>query len=329
MSHYNHLTLVDRERILYFLALGSSQAEIASKVGCSKSTVSREIRRNSVKGEYLPVKAQKMYEHRRLRCRPARRLSDPELFELVYDRFVLHQWSPEQIAGRLKLEGSRFQISFITIYRAIYARMLDEPNISSHNRGAVRKLRHRGKSRHTRNYKENRGKIPISNDISQRPAEANDRSRIGDWEADTVVGKRDKTCLLSLVDRKSRFLLGKKCAGKRSEEVKDAMIEKLQDQPCHSITPDRGKEFAKHALVTEKLNLVQFYFPLPHHPWQRGTNENTNGLLREYFPKETDVTDIPEEYIQEKIDELNKRPRKCLGYRTPYEVYYSAELHLV
>lgn len=107
------------------------------------------------------------------------------------------------------------------------------------------------------------------------------------------------------------------------------MIRKLKGQPLHSITPDRGKEFAKHAAVTTVLNGVQFYFPSPHHPWQRGTNENTNGLLREYFPKGKDLTTVWDEYIQQQINELNQRPRKCLGYRTPYEVYFSKMLHLV
>lgn len=203
----------------------------------------------------------------------------------MYDKFIRHQWSPEQIVGRIQREGSSFRISTTTIYRAIYAGLLDEPNLSRGNRGAIRKLRHRGKSRHTKDYVERRGKIVIRNEISQRPEDANQRDRIGDWEADTVAGRAGKACLLTLVDRKSRFLIGQKCTRKSSDEVTHAIIERLRNQPCHSITPDRGKEFSQHAIVTETLDQVPFYFPLPHHPWQRGTNENTNGLLREYFPK--------------------------------------------
>lgn len=120
-----------------------------------------------------------------------------------------------------------------------------------------------------------------------------------------------------------------KIAKKKSALVKEATIQLLKEEPLCTITPDRGKEFTAHPDITEELNQVQFYFPLPRHPWDRGTNENTNGLLREYFPKGKDLTDIPEEYIQEKVDELNKRPRKCLGYKTPYEVYYSETLHLI
>lgn len=144
-----------------------------------------------------------------------------------------------------------------------------------------------------------------------------------------MIGRAAKACLLTLVDRKMRFLLGQKCSHKRSKNVKHALIASLRHQPCHSITPDRGKEFSQHALFTEAQDQVKFYFPLPHHPWQRGTNENTHGLLREYSPKGYDILVVPVEYIQNKVDELNRRPRKCLGFKTPYEVYYDTVLHLV
>ena len=176
--------------------------------------------------------------------------------------------------------------------------MFDEENKSHGNRGAIRKLRHRGKSRHTKDYEERRGKIQISNDISQRPIGATKRSRRGHWEGDTVVGKKGKACLVTLVDRKTRFLVGGKASHKTAANVNVVIIQSLKDNPVKSITPDRGKEFANHKEVTEALDQVQFYFPLPHHPWQRGTNENTNGLLREYFPKGVDITNVSEEYIQ-------------------------------
>lgn len=124
-----------------------------------------------------------------------------------------------------------------------------------------------------------------------------------------------------------RWWIGK-ADEKKADPVNKVMIRVLKDQPLKSITPDRGKEFSKHSEVTAALDDVQFYFPRPHHSWQRGTNENTNGLLKEYFPKGKDLTDITDDCIQSKIDELNKRPRKCLGYKTPYEVYYSTSLHL-
>ena len=169
--------------------------------------------------------------------------------------------------------------------------------------------------------------ICISNELSARPHAANHRRRLGDWEGDTVAGKTGRACLVTLVDRKSRFATGGKADKKNACEVNRVMIRALQGLPVKTITPDRGKEFARHAEVTSALQ-APFYFPEPHQPWQRGTNENTNGLLREYFPKGQDLTDISEDHIQEVFDELNKRPRKCLGYRTPYEVFYKKKLHL-
>lgn len=131
-----------------------------------------------------------------------------------------------------------------------------------------------------------------------------------------------------MVDRKSRYLVGGKAAKKTAQAVNTVLLQVLQGQPVKSLTPDSGKEFAHHAAVTEALNGVPFYFPPPHQPWQRGSNENTNGLVREYFPKGTDITLVPEAYVQAVFAELNRRPRKCLGYKTPYEVHYSKKLHL-
>ncbi len=207
--------------------------------------------------------------------------------------------------------------------------MFDELNLSHGNRGAIRKLRHRGKSRHTKGYIEKRGKIRISHPLSERPEAANQRERLGDWEGDTVAGVTGKACLVTYVDRRSRFLLSMKASEKKSQPVMEATIELLRGQPLETITPDRGKGFARHAKISEELENVQFYFPLPRYPWDRGTNENTNGLLRECFPKGVDLSGFTDEYIQSKVDEINRQLRKCLGYRTPYEVYYSRELHLV
>ena len=320
MCHYKHLILSEREKILYFQAKNYSITAIANAVGRDKSTISRELRRNTEEKQYLPASAQQLYKSRRVACKPHKRLENKELYNLVRDRFLNHQWSPEEIAGRLKLEHGRCIISYITIYRAIYAGLFDHMPLSHGNKSVIRKLRHHGKSRHTKNYEEHRGKIQISHDISERPMGAVHRSRRGHWEGDTVAGVTGKACLVTLVDRKSKYLVGDKAAKKKADAVNKVMIQVLKDQPVKSITPDRGKEFAKHAEVTAALDQVKFYFPAPHQPWQRGTNENTNGLLREYFPKGKDITAIPESYIHEKFAELNKRPRKCLGYKTPYEV---------
>ena len=189
-----------------------------------------------------------------------------------------------------------------------------------------RRLRRRGRRR--RGPSERRGKIPISHDISERPAGAEGRSEPGHWEADTVAGSLRGPCLLTLVDRSDGYLVGGKCARRDAESVKRKTIRALRGQPLGSVTPDRGKESALHAEVTERIG-VEYCFALPSHPWQRGTSENTNGLLCEYFPKGGTLSKVSEREVQEVHDRLNRRPRKRLGYRTPYEVHYSEVLQLI
>ena len=258
------------------------------------------------------------------------KLSNPDIFRHVQEKFLEHQWSPEQISGRLKVENSDISISYSTIYRGIYAGVFDtlEQRKSYGNRGAARKLRHRGKTRHTKNHIENRGKTAISNKLSSRPAKAEKRGRIGDWEGDTAAGINSGQCLMTLVDRKNRLLLSRKSDRKSAACVRDAMITLLKGQPLHSITPDSGKEFSYHTQVTQTLNGVQFYFPEPHQPWMRGTNENTGGLLREYFPIGAYLPKFSDAYIQSKVDELNKRPASFWSILPPYEVYFLKSLHL-
>ena len=323
---YKHLSIMEREKLMFHLAQGLSICKIAKLLGRDKSTISRELKRNAE--EYLPSKAQAAYCKRRKKCRPHKLLEKPDLFALVKKFFLDLQWSPEQIANRLKLEGYPIQISYKTIYRAIYATMFDTPEQkrSQGNRGAIRKLRHKGKPRRKKGYRSNRGKIPISHELSERPVEANERSRFGDWELDTIVGKNRKSALVTLVDRKSRFLKCAKLTRLGSKEVAAAIIALLHGEPVKSITSDRGREFQLHDNVTKILG-VEFYFAPPHQPWQRGTNENTNGLLREYFPKGYDFNALSDEDLHKVVDQLNRRPRKCLGYRTPHEVYFSDMLH--
>lgn len=329
MSHYIHFTTDERERILFYLAQNKSLRYIAKELNRSASSVSREIKRNAkTKDLYSPVKAERQYRTRRKNCKPKSLLTIHAVHNKVQSLFLEHQWSPEQISSRLKLEKNPISISYSTIYRGIYSGLLEEAPLSKGQRGVARKLRHHGKTRHKKNHVETRGKIRISNPIEERPIAADNRERIGDWEADTVAGQTGKACLVTLADRKSRFLLCEKVSKKASGEVSERMIHMLLNEPVKSITPDRGKEFSQHSKVTLALGNIPFYFPNPHHPWQRGTNENTNGLLREYFPKNKDITDIPDHVIQEKVLELNKRPRKCLNWQTPYEVYFGIVLHL-
>lgn len=334
MSHYQHLSIIEREKILISLTEGKKPSQIAKELGRSKSTITRELNRNTQgKEKYSAAASQEKYQKRRKKCRRKKRLEDAVLQGKVKRLFIEQQWSPEQISHRLVYEKNPLRISSSTIYRAIYAGMFDTEaqRRSEGNRGAIRKLRHRGKTRRRKGTVENRGKITISNSIHERPAEADSRKVIGHWEADTVIGKRDSACLVTITDRCSRYLLAGKIQKKQSELLADKMIaifSGFTKNRLKSITPDRGKEFAKHSKITSTLNNVQFYFPDPHAPWQRGTNENTNGLLREYFPKSFDFNACSETDIDMFVEKLNKRPRKCLGWKSPFEVFFNKSLHL-
>lgn len=334
MSHYQHLTINDREMILEGLAQSKTIREIARKLKRAPSTISREIKRHQCKniGRYSPDKAQNDYKFSKSNCgRKAKLIEDPSLFQRIKHLFLDCQWSPEEISQRLLLETGVTIISFITIYRGIYAGLFDKPGLSQGNRGAIRKLRHRGKPRHNKDYVEKRGKIPITNTIHERPEAANKRTEFGHWEADTVAGKTRQSCLVTFVDRKSRFLIASKATKKSSEPVTTelmAMFEKIGKSKLKTITPDRDKEFSKHVQLTSLLG-IPFYFPDPHAPWQRGSNENTNGLLREYSPKGQSLDNKTNDEIQEIVNKLNFRPKKCLDWRTPYEVYFGKVLHLI
>lgn len=323
MSNYHHLTTCEREMIMLWLSHGWSVSDIANYLNRSKSTISREIKRNSCVNFYRATTAQAKYQERRKHCRMQRKLSDETLRELIKDKILLYQWSPEQIAGRLNYENSGYSISYSTIYRALHNREFNAKG--EYGRGLILKLRRKGRGWRLKNTK--RGKIVITNPIEDRPEAANKRTRIGDWEGDTVAGIINRPCLVTLTDRRSRFLLSKKSNSKLSIDVNDVMVSLLSKQPAFTVTLDRGKEFAKHPEITEKTG-IPFYFPAPHQPWARGTNENTNGLLREYFPKGKDIATFSDQVIDQVVYNLNTRPRKCLGYATPYEVFYSTTLHL-
>lgn len=332
MSHYHHLSIDEREKILLLYVAKNSLRTIATALGRSASTISREISRNIDKSKgYSAVLAEKRYRRLRKKCKRCRLLDNPERRSLILKLFLEWQWSPEEIDNRLRVENNSLRVSYTTIYRAIYAGILDPPCLSHGSRGVARKLRHHGKTRHTKSNSETRGKIVISNRIADRPEEATSRTVIGHWEADTVAGKTGSACLVTIVDRCSRYLLAGKTAKKYSALVAHKLIDLLLDvsnDRRKSITPDRGMEFAKHGLVSAALDGIQFYFPDPHAPWQRGTNENTNGLLREYLPKSFDMAAFSDADIAAFVTKLNRRPRKCLDWKSPFEVFFNQSLHL-
>lgn len=318
MRHYKHLSADERDRIAELHARHEKVSSIARDIGRDKSTVSRELARNGRHGRYGALKAQERADERRKACRPKRRLDDPALAREVRSRIVDGRWSPEQIDGRLRLERGRCVVSFATIYRAVNEGRMDAPGARG-SEPVRRHLRRKGKKAR-RGREETRGRIRISHGISERPAEAGERSRLGDWEDDTVVGPGG-ACLVGIVDRASRLLVGGKAGAHTAEAVGRVEVASLRGRPLETVTPDRGKEFANHAQVSEALGGVQFYFCEPHHPWQKPSVENTNGLIREFFPKGTDFSKVTDEEVQHVFDMINDRPRKVLGFRTANEVY--------
>ena len=335
MRHYKHLTIEEREKLYLMKNLGYSKRKIAQELGRSPSTISRELKRGRCGWRpYSPSTAQIRYEKRRKKCGKKHKLSIPKYRETVRKLIEEQHWSPEQIANRLKLENNPLQISYASIYRAINAGLFNGPlNKEGHLRKASRfsrHLRHKGKTRKA-GGKGRQSQIPITHLIEERPQGAQDRTEIGHFEGDTVIGKRGSACLLTLVDRKTRYTVGGKTASKEAEAVKEKMIEALSRLPqdkVKSVTPDRGREFARHQEVTKALPQVEFYFPAPYSPWERGTNENTNGLIREFLPKGYDMANASDKQIEQMLFLLNTRPRKCLNWLTPMEALFDYVLHL-
>lgn len=331
MSPYKHLTLKERETVLLGLNNGLTQEVIAKSLGRSKSTVSREISRNGGWQNYSVAEAQTRYQKVREHSRRPRILEDDQVRKSVVRYIIELKWSPEQIAGRLRHENSPIQISYPTIYRGIYRDNLGVPLKSHGARGIARWLRHRGKTRNVKGtVKERRGRFNDAPSIHDRPLSAENRSWFGHWEGDTVRGKTGHSALVTLVDRKSRYLLSKRVTKVNASQVEKTMAALLSEQPrgrVRTVTPDRGSEFAHYQELTQEL-AIKVFFPDPHAPQQRGTNENTNGLIREYFPKGTDLDLLNVQDISAFVEQLNNRPRKALGWKTPSEVYLGKKLHL-
>lgn len=308
MSHYKHLNIEERE-VLYLLhGQGQRVREIARALCRAPSTISRELQRNKKKKQaYSPSRAQESYKQRRKNCGRKHILLCPENREEIRRYIQEKQWSPEEISHRLKLEDSPLQLSYGAIYRAIHAGLFDankrQASRNRRNRFSYH-LRRKGKKKNAKGEKNKQGGYQYANKICDRPAEADARTVRGHLEADTIVGKRGGECLVSLVDRASRFTLAAKVSKGTAAAVRDAMITLLGQLPpeqLKSITPDRGSEFALYQEVSAALNGVEFYFADPHSPWQRGTNENTNGLIREFIPKGTDIALVCQSQVHDFI----------------------------
>jgi IS30 family transposase len=298
------------------LKAGQNQTEIAAIVACHKSTVSRELRRNRGFKGYRPLQAQGLARARRYKSHPPR--IDKQTWAEV-ELLLMQQWSPEQISGRLQLE-QRPTVSPEWIYHYVYA---------DKQRGGklYRQLRSQKKQRKRYGGQARRAQIPNRISIEQRPAIVASKSRIGDWEADTIIGARHKGAILSCTERKSKLTLLRKLESKSAMEVKRnciALLLPTADQ-VHTITVDNGKEFSDHRDIAAVLQ-ASVYFAHPYASWERGLNENTNGLIRQYFPKKYDFANITSSDVQRVAARLNNRPRKTLGFRTPNEVFFNQRL---
>jgi IS30 family transposase len=314
MSPYVHLSIDERLQIYQFSQDGLSQAEIARRLGRDKATISRELRRNAVSAGYLPDLAQRRYRARRQRCRPRLRMADRGLRRTVILRLE-QGWSPEQISGRLRIEQGGTVINHETIYRFVYESPLgrQEKLYQYLRRGKKKRSRRMGRRVHT-------GPIANRRFIEARPLAATQRTQTGHWETDSLIFP-DEQALNVLVDRLSRFTVLTRLEGKTARHTSHALIERLSALPRRSLTADNGSENADHASVSKQLHMP-FFFCHPYHSWEKGTVENTNGLIRRYLPRQTDLSRVSQEDLDAIAAELNQRPRKCLGFRMPTEVLF-------
>ena len=313
MRSYRPLAKEQRYQISMLRGMNRSQKEIADRIGVHPATVSRELRRNSRGGVYCPETAHERSVDRRRQARKAKTMTEDRWLEI--ESKLREEWSPEQISGWMLLHHC-VSVSHTWIYERVKADMMNGGDL-------YRSLRF-GKKRRPRWKKSSASshRIPNRVGIEDRPAIVDRRERIGDWEGDTVAGRNRKSCLVTLAERVSRLTLMAKVPRKYADQVRDRMIELLGEVRdwAHTLTLDNGVEFVEHERVAKALSLAT-YFARPYRSCDRGLNENMNGLIRQYFPKRTDFDDVADDEISMVQRKLNNRPRKCLGFRTPAEVF--------
>ena len=315
-KRYEHINADERDKIAVYKAHGFNFSDIAKMLGRNRSTIMREIERNGAEQRdvYTSMKAQSKSAARKSQANTHERLKNPLVREYVRDK-LKEKWTPEIIAGRFKKEHPGQGISHEAIYQYIY---FEAPELKKHLPRSHRIRKKRGSQR-TNSV----NRIPSRINIDQRPQEANERCEFGHWEADTAVSRQSKEALAILLERASRLTKLRKIERNGAEEFSNAVIQTLRPLDVRkrkTITYDNGKENMSHQRINEELNMNS-YFCNPYHSWEKGSVENTVGLVRRYLPKKTDfakVSDIQIAYIEH---QLNSRPRKCLQFRTPYEVF--------
>ena len=313
---YTQLAQEQRYQIYALLKMGHSQTEIAMNIGVNKSTISRELHRNRGKRGYRPKQAHRFAVKRRRNAVQKQISAETWLF---IEQLLRQDWSPEQVSDWLT-ENTEITVSHEWIYQHIYMDKRSGGDLHKHLRCQKKRRRRVGEY-------DRRGKIPNQVSIEERPEIVDRRARIGDWEADTIIGAGKKGAIVTLVERKSRFTLLKRVARRTADAVEEAIVDLLKPYQAltHTITFDNGKEFTNHQAIAEKLD-AKMFFAHPYASWERGTNENTNGLVRQYFPKGSDFTTITDEEVLFVKERLNHRPRKCLDFQMPAMVFSNTSI---
>ena len=317
---YQQLNLKQRFRIESLLELHWLQKNIAEHIGVDSGTVSREISRNGGK-EYDARQAHTKANRRRKNSKYQSRklLNNDFVFKYTKEKLRLY-WSPEQIAGRLRYDWNVI-ICHETIYQFIYEKKPEWKKYLRQKKGKYRR-RHGTKEREKIHEEAKKKRIEM------RPVVVGERSRVGDWEGDTIVGGERNTGIITHVERKSGYLLGDLFKRKNSELIKEKIVKsfaEIADDKKHTITYDNGTEFSEYELISRETSM-DIYFANPYHSWERGTNENTNGLLRQFFPKKSMFAKLTQKTVNDAVTLINHRPRKRLGYLTPYEVFVEGKL---
>lgn len=315
---YRQLTPEERYLISHLRRQGFSKAQIAVQTGRHRSTIGREFGRNENRhGCYRPSKAQEKTNGRRKRSRRNSQFSDTD-WHLV-SQYICKQWSPEQVSGWMAKEGL-LRISHETIYRYIWADKARGGTLWTHLRGARKNCRKRYGAYDWR------GRLAGKRHISERPPVVETRTTVGHWEADTVMGAADKHCIFTMVERKTGYVLIGKLTNRTKRQLRKRAVPLIKDQPrkVKTITCDHGTEFHCYKAIEKRTDSL-FYFANPYHSWERGTNENTNGLIRQYLPKGESMKTLTQWDCKRIAKTLNSRPRKRLEYKTPEECYVQNE----
>lgn len=312
MRTYQQLTYEQRCQISVLKQSGFSQREIADCIEVNQSSVSRELARNSGQRGYREKQAQEKSSQRRLAAKGPTSMT-LEVVKLIESKLEV-DWSPEQISGWLE-KDQELSISHESIYLHVWRDKKSGGELYRHLRQQGKKYDKR------RNGKSTRGQIINRVSIDERPGIVDKKSRVGDWEIDTVIGKGHSGALVTIVERKLKFTLSSQVMNKSAAAVTEATIRLLEPYKdlVHTITADNGKEFAYHEQISQALS-AKVYFAHPYSSWERGLNENTNGLLRQYFPKSTDFKQVTQAEVDSAVEQLNNRPRKKLNYKTPAEL---------